>query len=137
MISANIMTNSHKHHSKNYSRNNAFKYQSYCKQQNIIYYRRKCNLNSILKSSLHYIEYHLTSGEVLRVRQKITDAEKELNSYGFAKIHRQYIVNLNAIERIRTTNSFLRLHSGKTLNISKTYLDTVMSQYQQQMRNMP
>lgn len=71
------------------------------------------------------------------MRQKITDAEKELNSYGFAKIHRQYIVNLNAIERIRTTNSFLRLHSGKTLNISKTYLDTVMSQYQQQMRNMP
>ena len=90
-----------------------------------------------LKSSLHYTEYHLTNGEVLRVRQRISDAEKELNSYGFVKIHRQYIVNLNAIERISTTNSFLRLHSGKTLNISKTYLDMTMSQYQKQMRNMP
>ena len=92
---------------------------------------------SYLKSSLHYIEYHLTNGEVLRVRQKITDAENKLNSYGFAKIHRQYIVNLNAIERISTTNSFLRLHSGKTLNISKTYMNSLMHKYQQQMRNMP
>lgn len=56
---------------------------------------------------------------------------------GLLKIHRQYIVNLNAIERISTTNSFLRLHSGKTLNISKTYMDAVMHKYQQQMRNMP
>lgn len=94
-------------------------------------------LFSYLKSSLHYMEYHLTSGEVLRVRQKITDAENELNSYGFAKIHRQYIVNLMPIERISTTNAFLLLHSGKMLNISKTYMDSLMHKYQQQMRNMP
>lgn len=90
-----------------------------------------------LKSSLHYLEYHLTSGEILRVREKITDAEQRLQSYGFVKIHRQYIVNLNAIERISTTHAFLRLHSGETLNVSKTYFNAVMQQYQQQMRSMP
>lgn len=89
-----------------------------------------------LKSSLHYTEYHLISGEILRVRQKITDAEQNLKPYGFSKIHRQYIVNLNAVERISTTNYFLRLHSGENLNISKTYLNNVIEQYQQQMRNM-
>lgn len=90
-----------------------------------------------LKSSLHYLEYHLSNGEVLRVRQKITDAEQKLKEYGFAQIHRQYIVNLNAIERISTTNAFLRLHTGESLSISQTYLRSFIKQYQQQMRSMP
>lgn len=58
-----------------------------------------------LKSSLHYIEYHLKDGEVLRVRQSMADAKQKLETHDFVQIHRQYIINLRAIERISVTNS--------------------------------
>ena len=84
---------------------------------------------SYLKSSLHYIEYHLSNGECLRVRQSMADAKQQLESHAFVQIHRQYIINLRAIERISVTNSNVRLYSGELLSISKSHYDAVMERY--------
>ena len=87
-----------------------------------------------LKSSLHYIEYHLVDGEILRVRQSMSDAKKKLETHDFVQIHRQYIINLRAVERISVTNSSVRMYSGEVLSISKSNYDAVMERYRLHMR---
>lgn len=89
-----------------------------------------------LKSSLHYIEYHLTNGEVLRIRQSMKDAKSELESHDFVQIHRQYIINLRAIERISVTNSNVRMYSGELLSISKSHYNAFMERYRLHKRDM-
>ena len=88
-----------------------------------------------IKSSLHYMEYHLISNEILRVRQKMSEAEQKVLSHGFIRIHRRYVVNLNAIERISTSRHFVRLYSGEELPVGKTY--PAAEQYRQHLREMP
>lgn len=91
---------------------------------------------SYLKSSLHYIEYHLTSGECLRVRQSMTDAKQKLEAHDFVQIHRKYIINLRAIERISVTNSNVKLFSGELLSIGKSHYNTAMERYRIHKRDM-
>lgn len=91
---------------------------------------------SYLKSSLHYIEYHLANGECLRVRQSMADAKQKLEAHDFVQIHRQYIINLRAIERISVTNSNVKLFSGELLSIGKSHYNTVMERYRIHKRDM-
>ena len=89
-----------------------------------------------LKSSLHYIEYHLSNGDVLRVRQSMADAKQKLETHDFVQIHRQYIINLRSIERISVTNSNVKLFTGELLSISRSHYDAVMERYRLHKRDM-
>lgn len=90
-----------------------------------------------LKSSLHYIEYHLVNGEKLRVRQSISEAAEQLQSYGFIKTHRQYIVNMRKVVMVNVNTDQLRLCTTEVLPMGKTYREVTLAAYRQQMRNMP
>lgn len=95
-----------------------------------------CNDICYIKSNLHYIEYHLNNNEIVRVRQSISEAERALFSHGFIKIHRQYLVCLNAIERLNSSTLQIFLYNGEELSISKSYRDDVVMRYRMQLRKM-
>lgn len=90
-----------------------------------------------LQSSLHYLEYHLNSGEVLRVRERMADACEQLAAHGFLRIHRQYIVNLQAVARMNISTRTIHLFSGEVLPIGRTYRQQAVEEYGRQMRKIP
>ena len=61
----------------------------------------KCNASGIfyVESMLHYLYYHTSKG-VFKIRGKLSDVEKELLPYHFARSGKSYLVNLAHLESI-------------------------------------
>ncbi|MCR5101540.1 MAG: LytTR family DNA-binding domain-containing protein [Butyrivibrio sp.] len=56
-----------------------------------------------VESNSHYLYYHV-KGEILKVRDKIANAEEELTKYGFYRINNGYLVNMKKITYIGKTD---------------------------------
>lgn len=90
-----------------------------------------------LKSNAHFVDYYLVSGEVVHVRELINDAEKRLDEYGFARAHRQYIVNIYKVQKLNTSRyPEILLRNGQTLPLGRKYRDAVTLKYTEHMRNI-
>jgi tetratricopeptide (TPR) repeat protein len=80
------------------------------------------NINDIifLKSDGHYIDYNLVNKDKPEVeRNSLTNALEELPQHVFARIHRSYIVNIEHIKIINSTQ--LMLTTGEWIPLSRTY----------------
>ena len=100
---------------------------------------RAINLQDILylKSNAHFVDYYLVSGEIIHVRELINDAESKLSEHGFARVHRQYIVNVYKIQKLNTSRyPEILLRNGKILPLGRKYKDTVALKYTERMRNI-
>ncbi len=52
-----------------------------------------------LEAKGNYLEIHAT-GRIYRIRETLVNAEKELKSWGFVRIHRGFLVNQQAVYRL-------------------------------------
>ena len=73
----------------------------------------------------HYLLFHTQSG-VYKARGSINEQSKTLQSYGFARIHKSYCVNLRHIKLLGATGLDC---AGTTLPIGRTYKTSLMQEY--------
>lgn len=65
----------------------------------------------------HYLMYHLSGGESITTRGKISSLEKEYDSYGFCRCNNYYLVNLKNVDGVEKQKVLI----GKdSLPISRT-----------------
>ena len=97
-------------------------------------------LNDILyiESDKHYVIYHVSGNEKpIRMRQNISDVEKEYSSYDFIRIHKQYIVNLQFVSNIDNKKNEIILGSAHIkLPLSRNYKKTADEKYTLFLRSM-
>ncbi len=88
-----------------------------------IVHRLKLEEICFIKSDNVYIEIHQKDKYIVQ-RNKLSDFMELLPKDLFARVHRSYIVNLNAIEA--RTSSSIEIN-GVQIPISKSYKDSVLS----------
>lgn len=81
-------------------------------------------LNDILyiESSKHYIIYHLTDFQKIKIRESMSDAEEKYAELDFIRIHKRYLANLKHIFNIDMQKSLIVFKQGFTLQISRYYM---------------
>ncbi|MDE6426544.1 MAG: LytTR family DNA-binding domain-containing protein [Ruminococcus sp.] len=88
-----------------------------------------------IASNRNFIHYYLTSGEYIPVREQMNIAEEKLKSSGFIRIHKQYIVNMNKIQKITVSRySEVILSSSQSLPIGRKYRESTAFKYKEYMR---
>lgn len=89
-----------------------------------------------LKSNAHLVDYYLVSGDVIHVRELINEVEKRLDEYGFARVHRQYIVNIQSAEAKHFSLSKNFPPQRTNTSTWEKYKDSVTLKYTERMRNI-
>ena len=88
-------------------------------------YNQKITVNisdiQLIQSIRNYAEYIITEHEPVRIRAKLDDIEGELDRHFFARPHKSYIVNMNYIKDIDSSNMMVKFKSGIIIPISKTH----------------
>lgn len=88
-----------------------------------------------LSSNRNFINYHLISGQYIPVREQMSIAEEKLSTYGFVRIHKQYIVNMNKIQKLQVSRyAEVILSSSHSLPIGRKYKGSAMLTYKNYMR---
>ena len=95
------------------SRNKSFVFQNGSQlvnlaQNEILYFEGQAN----------YLAIHTQAGDY-RMRSTMTAVEKELETSGFLRIHKGFLVNLEHVKILKTEN--LELDNGELLPIGKSY----------------
>lgn len=75
-----------------------------------------------LESNLRKVIFTLSENREIEVVGKLTDYEEFLLHHGFCRCHKSYLVNMEYIDSI--DNDVFYLTSGKTMKISRTYLQS-------------
>lgn len=71
--------------------------------------------------------FTLSENREIEVVGKLTDYEEFLLHHGFCRCHKSYLVNMEYIDSI--DNDVFYLTSGKTMKISRTYLQSAKKAY--------
>ncbi len=74
-----------------------------------------------IESSHNDLRYVTVSGSAYRLRRTMEEEERNLERYGFLRIHRAFLVNLAQIASIKPNASQVKLKSGELLNVGKNY----------------
>ncbi len=75
----------------------------------------------IIQSVRNYAEYILTEHEPVKIRAKLDDIANRLDRNLFARPHKSYIINMDYIKDIDSSNMIVKLKSGVIIPISKAY----------------
>lgn len=90
---------------------------SFIKNEEISYY----------KSSGRYTEFYLKDQRKLLASKSLGEYERELNKTLFFRIHKSFIVNLNAVRQInKKAGNYCELEDGTSLPISRRRLDGLL-----------
>jgi len=82
----------------------------------------------------NYLHIH-TPNEVVRVRETMTNMEKELVEKGFLRCHKGYLINAEHIEKYKMTEVDLRLGDiFQTIPIGRSYEKEVRSKIMEMLR---
>lgn len=87
-----------------------------------------------VESRGHYLHYKMISGKSIVVRGKISEAETELTSLEFLRIHKSYIVNMYNILAIDKGKSELVVVENQKLRIGRLYESDVAQSYKEFIR---
>ncbi|MEP1097369.1 MAG: LytTR family DNA-binding domain-containing protein [Cyclobacteriaceae bacterium] len=82
------------------------------------------------ESSDNYVSIHFGDGRYELIRKPLSDLEKQLDPAQFQRVHRKFIVNLDAISSLEVNASGsteVEVSSGKKLKVSKTYRSKLRS----------
>lgn len=82
-----------------------------------------------LKAAGNYVDIYTDTGTYL-MRSTMKNLEAQLPANSFLRVHRSYLVNINAIENIRVLANSQRtveLRCGDSLNVSKSYWQKMQS----------
>lgn len=96
-------------------------------------YNQKITVNisdiQMIQSIRNYAEYVITEREPVRIRAKLDDIEIELDKHLFARPHKSFIINMNYIKDIDSSNMMVKFKNGMIIPISKTYKRDFESAY--------
>lgn len=83
----------------------------------------------------NYLNIH-TKNDVLRVRETMTNMEKELIDKGFIRCHKGYLINAVYIEKYKTTEVDLRLEAVcETIPVGRSYEKDVRNRMMEMLRS--
>lgn len=93
--------------------------------------------NSILfiKSNSNQLKIHLTTGEIIVIREKLSNFFESLNHYVFARTHNRVVVNMKHIERVDYSNMEVLLNNQQVAEISRGYKESFSEAYLRYTRN--
>lgn len=93
------------------------------------------DLNSVkyIQALKHYILIKYISGEQVKIRCKISEAEKQLKQLYFIRIQASALVNCRFIAKI--TSRIVILTDGESLHINREKLDNVKDKFQKFIRS--
>lgn len=86
-------------------------------------------------SKANYIDYCLSSGEILHVRGRMEDAENILSPRLFARIHNRNIINMAHVKRPDYPNNQIIMNGDRTINISRKYKKEFDEAYTKYLRD--
>ncbi len=78
-----------------------------------------------IQSDKNYLIYNTLSGKDYRQRKTMEEEENALKGYGFLRIHRAFMVNVNYVIQVRQNLSEVRLKSGNIFKVGQSYRRTV------------
>ena len=81
----------------------------------------------LLKGHVNYTTFHLRHGREKVVARSIKFFEKFLETHGFLRIHRSFMVNPNYIEMYNSEKEILTMSNGQEANISRRRKHTLGS----------
>ncbi len=88
-----------------------------------------------IKSSSNQIKIHLTSGDTIVIRKKLSNFFETLNQYVFARTHNRIVVNMKHIERIDYPNMEVLLNNHEIVEISRGHKESFSNAYLRYTRN--
>lgn len=100
--------------------------------QDTLFIKRGNILAKVLIANIRYIEVDgkyckvVDQNEKFVVQMPMKQLHEQLPPSTFLRIHRNYIVNLHAIEKINLQDNEVVLHCGTRLTLSRRYLDELM-----------
>ncbi len=74
-----------------------------------------------IQSDKNYLVYYTLSGKEYRQRKTMEEEEHNLKGYGFLRIHRAFMVNVNYVAQVKQNLSEVRLKSGNVLRVGQSY----------------
>jgi DNA-binding LytR/AlgR family response regulator len=90
---------------------------------------KKISINNVvlLKGDVNYTVFHFLHGKEKMVARSIKFFEKFLETHGFLRIHRSFMVNPNYIEMYNAEKEILTMRNGQEANISRRRKHTLGS----------
>ena len=90
-----------------------------------------------LSSNRNMVHYHLISGDYIPVREQLSDSDSRLQTYGFLRIHKQYIVNMNKILKLDSSrDASVLLPPNVILPIGRKYREQALLLYREFLRRI-
>jgi DNA-binding LytR/AlgR family response regulator len=90
-------------------------------------------LSSLLyaETELRYLRLHVNAGprDTLRTRMTMSELDSKLQSRGFLRVHKSFLVNMEYIQKLQSTAVYLP--SGKTLPVSGHSYGKIKQEYLQ------
>lgn len=86
-----------------------------------------------VQSDKNYLEYECSNGKVLRVRESMAIAEKNLQQYDFIRISSRILINISYVVRVREREIVLK--PGYVYSVSRNYKKSVISAYMKYLRS--
>lgn len=78
----------------------------------------------------NYTRFHLVGGEVYMIAKTLGDVQEVLETGDFVRVHRQYIVNLNHIQKlVKGEGTYLLMTNGATIPIARQQKDRLMDRF--------
>ena len=70
------------------------------------------------------------------MRKTMSEAEKELEPYGFVRIHKKYLVNLRYVKKVNTRDDTVIMYNDVALDMSRRSKADVLEKYRQYQRSV-
>lgn len=78
----------------------------------------------------NYTRFHLESGDVYMVSKTLGDVQDVLETRDFVRVHRQYMVNLNHIQKlVKGEGTYLLLTNGVSIPVARQQKDRLMERF--------
>lgn len=78
----------------------------------------------------NYTRFHLENGEVYMVSKTLGDVQDVLETRDFVRVHRQYMVNLNHIQKlVKGEGTYLLLTNGVSIPVARQQKDRLMERF--------
>lgn len=86
-------------------------------------------------SKANYIDYYLSSGDILHIRGKLDDTEKLLSSRLFVRVHNRSIINMRHVKRIDNPNNRIIMFGDREVSVSRRYKKELNDTYTKYLRD--
>ena len=80
----------------------------------------------LLEGDINYTIIHLQSGKVQTIAHSIKFFEPFLETLGFLRVHRAYMINPNFVKEYNREHEMLTMSNGKIANISRRRKHTLI-----------